>query len=218
MAGVYTEETLQPLNKTNIIKLFLKTQEQSDNIINTLTEEIKEMHRSFKKLESEIVVVKKINHALVTHLRSVEPQCQENAQYFRREYVEVVGLTSSVDHDQLQPTVCRILHHIGVNIYVDKTKACHGLGRNSDRTIVKFSSRKNCEHPIRVEKDLKDLDATDLDLPAGTKLHINDSLCPYYRGLWNETKKLWNKKKIFTYFTVNGTVRVSCKKRVHIVS
>ena len=75
MAGVYTEETLQPLNKTNIIKLFLKTQEQSDNIINTLTEEIKEMHCSFKKLESEIVVVKKINHALVTHLRSVEPQC-----------------------------------------------------------------------------------------------------------------------------------------------
>ena len=31
MAGVYTEETLQPLNKTQIIKLFLKTQEQTNN-------------------------------------------------------------------------------------------------------------------------------------------------------------------------------------------
>ena len=71
---------------------------------------------------------------------------------------------------------------------------------------------------MHVKKDFKDLDATDLRLPAGTRLYINDSLCPYYRGLWNETKKLWNKKKIFTYFTVNGTVRVSCKKRVHIVS
>ena len=38
MAGVYTEETLQPLNKTQIIKLFLKTQEQTNNTINTLTE------------------------------------------------------------------------------------------------------------------------------------------------------------------------------------
>ena len=78
------------------------------------------------------------------------------------------------------------------------------MGKNSDRTIVKFSSRKDCEHTMRVKKDLKDLDATDLDLPAGTKLYINDSLCPYYRGLWNETKELWNKKKIFSYFTVSG--------------
>ena len=32
LAGVYTEETLQPLNKTQLIKLFLKTQEQTNNI------------------------------------------------------------------------------------------------------------------------------------------------------------------------------------------
>ena len=41
---------------------------------------------------------------------------------------------------------------------------------------MKFSSRKDCEHTMRVKKDLKDLDATDLDLPAGTKLYINDSI------------------------------------------
>ena len=64
MAGVYTEETLQSLNKTQIIKVFLKTQEQTINTINTLTEEIKETHCSFKKLESEIVVVKKVNDML----------------------------------------------------------------------------------------------------------------------------------------------------------
>ena len=29
------------------------------------------------------------------------------------------------------------------------------------------------------------------------KLFINDSLCPYYRGLWIKCKKLWvNKKKL----------------------
>ena len=61
---------------------------------------------------------------------------------------------------------------------------------------------------MRVKKDLKDLNATDLDLPAGTKLYINDSLFPYYRGLWNEAKKLWNKKKIFSYFTVSDTARI----------
>ena len=41
MAGVYTEETFQPLNKTQIIKFLLKTQEQTNNTMNTMTEEIK---------------------------------------------------------------------------------------------------------------------------------------------------------------------------------
>lgn len=64
--------------------------------------------------------------------------------------------------------------------------------------------RKNCENTIRVKKGLKNLDATVLELPAGTKLYLNDSLCPYYRRLWNEAKKLWSKKKIFSYFHVRA--------------
>ena len=89
MAGVYTEETLQPLNKTKIIKIFLKIQEQTNNTTNTLTEEIKEIHRSFKILESEILVVKKVNDALVKQLSSVQRQCWKNAQYSRRDCVEM---------------------------------------------------------------------------------------------------------------------------------
>ena len=81
-------------------------------------------------------------------------------------------IPSSVEHDQLEPTACRILHHIGVNVSGDKTEACHRLGKNSGRTIAKFSSRKNYEHKMRVKKDLKDLDAADLDFPAGTNLYI----------------------------------------------
>ena len=38
MAEAYTEETLQPLNRTQLIKLCLKTQEQTNNTIKTLTE------------------------------------------------------------------------------------------------------------------------------------------------------------------------------------
>ena len=104
-------------------------------------------------------------------------------------------IPSSIEHDQLEPTVSKILHHIGATISGDKIKACHQLGKNSDKTIVKLSSRKDCEHVMHVKKDLKHLDATDLHLPAGTKLYINDSLFPHYGGLWNETKKLWNQNK-----------------------
>ena len=75
MAGVYTEEKMQPLNKKQIIKLFLKTQKQTNSTIYTLAEEIEKIHRSLKKNESKIVVVKKVNHALVKPLSSVERQC-----------------------------------------------------------------------------------------------------------------------------------------------
>ena len=82
-----------------------------------------------------------------------------------------MGIPSSVERDQLELTVCRILHHIGVNISGNKIEACHRLGKNSDRTIVKFSSRKDCEHMMHVKKDLKHLVATYLELPSVTILY-----------------------------------------------
>ena len=52
MAGVYTEETWESLHKTDHIKRFLKTQEQTNNTMNTLTEEKNSEHLSQKQLQS----------------------------------------------------------------------------------------------------------------------------------------------------------------------
>ena len=51
------------------------------------------------------------------------------------------------------------------------------------------------EQVIRVKKDLKDLNPNNLDFPEGTRLFINDTLCPYYGVLWNKHKKLSINKK-----------------------
>ena len=49
---------------------------------------------------------------------------------------------------------------------------------------------------MKVKKDLKDLNPTDLNFSEGTQLFINETLFPCYRVLWNKHKKLWiNKKK-----------------------
>ena len=47
MAGVYTEETLRALNKNQIIDLFLKTQEQTNTTIASMTAEIKLLNQNF---------------------------------------------------------------------------------------------------------------------------------------------------------------------------
>ena len=71
-------------------------------------------------------------------MSSIERQCWKNAQYSRRDFVEVVGLSSSIEDKEFEPTVCRILQHIGVDITGERIEACHRLNKQSDRTIVKF--------------------------------------------------------------------------------
>ena len=101
---------------------------------------------------------------------------------------------------------------IGEGIEGEGIEACHRLNKQSDRTIVKFSRRKVCEHVMRKKSELRKLKPSELDLPNGTKLYINESLCPYYRGLWNQCKKLCNKQGMFSFFTVNGSIRIKMDK------
>ena len=113
---------------------------------------MKTLNKNFKKLESDVVVVKNVNNILCKQLVSVERKCWKNAQYSRRECVEVVGLPSSIANDQLENIVCRVVQHIGANITDEKTESCHRLNKNTDRTIVKFLRRKDCDQVMTVDQ------------------------------------------------------------------
>ena len=202
MTGVYTEDTLKALNKTQLIDLFLKMQDQTNCTIVSLMAEMKELSSSFKRLESDVQIVKTVNNNLIKQLENTERQCWANAQYSRRECVEVIGIPKTVESKDLEHTMCKVLNSIGFDIEEDRIEACRWLTK-SDHAIVKFSQGKD----LCIKKGLKGLNPTNLGFPQGTKIYLNDSLCPYYRGLWNECKKLWN-NKIYSYLTVNGTVRI----------
>ena len=178
MSGVYTEETLRALNKNQIIDLFLKTQEQANTTIASLTAEIKRLNENFQKLESDVSVVKNVNNILSKQMSSIDRQCWKNAQLSRRECVEVVGLPSSIEYKDLEPTVCRVLQHIGVAITGECIEVCHRLNKQSDSTIVKLSRRNDCEYVMRKKSELRKLKPSELDLPNRAKLYINESLCP----------------------------------------
>ena len=105
-----------------------------------------------------------------------------------------------------------MLQHIGVGITGEIIEACHRLNKQSERTIVKFPRRKDCEHAMRKKIELRILKPSELDLPNGAKLYRNESLCPYYRDLWKQCKELWNKQGIFSFFTVNGSIRIKIRE------
>ena len=137
MAGVYTEETLKTLNKSQLIDLFLKNQEKTDNTIISLAEEIRELNKHFRRMEYDIAIVKNVNNVLLKQVLSAEREVWRNAQYSRRECVKISGIPTSVDNKELEPTIWKVLQHIDIDITEEKIESYHRINKSSDRTILK---------------------------------------------------------------------------------
>ena len=65
---------------------------------------------------------------------------------------------------------------------------------------------------LRVKKDLKYLDLTELDFPENTKIYNNESLCPYCRGVWNKCIKLRAIQKTHQFYTISGLICVKLEE------
>ena len=104
----------------------------------------------------------------------------------------------SVRDNVLEQKVCDVIQEIGVDICDRHIQVCHRL-KDRDRRIVKITNRKDCLRILRVNRQLKGPNPSAVDLPEGTKIFINESLCPYYRGIWNIYKKLRGKQKVYQY-------------------
>ena len=211
MSGTHTEAVLNKLTKPELVQLLLKTEATLGSQITDLSKEIKDTLTYLKKLEADIAVVKTVNDRLVERVINTERQCWENAQYSRRDTLEIVGIPNSVGNSVLEETVRDVFKKIGVEIDERDVQACHRL-KEKERTIVKFVNRKDCLQILRVKKDLKSLDPTELDFPENTKIFINESLCPYYRGIWNKCKKLRAIQKIHQFYTISGLIRVKLEE------
>ena len=57
----------------------------------------------------------------------------------------------------------------------------------------------------------------DLDLPRGTKIYINQSLCPYYRILWSKAKRLQNIGSIDNFYISSGTIKIKVTENSSLI-
>ena len=206
-AIVPTEATLEGLNKPDLSKLVLQLESEMNSDIKELASEFRGLETQMKKIEADVAIVKNVNQKLVNQLTETERQYWANAQYSRQECLEVVGIPTSIPNDLLEANVSKVFGNLGVHVEGKDIRACHRL-KDDDKAIVKFSNRKDSLQILRVKKDFKSLDPTKLDFPEGTKIFINESLCVYYRGLWNKCKKLKGMGKLHVFFVSNGTIKV----------
>ena len=157
-------------------------------------------------------IAKRVNAELTKRIVTLERQCWANVQYSRKKCVEVVGISRQVDDKHLEAKVLSVFQKVGCTTAPEFIDDCQRLGKNNDWIIVKFTRRKVCKQVLQVKKDLKDITADDLDLPRGTKIFVNQCLCPYYRILRSKTIRLQSMGKINSFFISSGTVKLKIDK------
>ena len=141
-------------------------------------EELKLLNDKFGKLEAGVAIARNTNSLLSSHLVDTERQCWSNTQYSRRETIEIVGLPKSLTNDEAETKWCQIFRSFDCNVNKEDFDACHWL-RNKKRVILKFFRSKDCEKFLKAKNDLRKLNTTNLDLPEGSKIFVNQSLCSY---------------------------------------
>ena len=111
-------------------------------------------------MESNIAIVKYVKNVLSKEVLSAEREVWRNAQYYRKECVEISGIPASVDHKELEPTVFKFLQHMGIDITDERIESFHCTNKSSKKTILKFSRRKDCEKMISLKSELRNLEPT----------------------------------------------------------
>ena len=108
---------------------------------NKVLEEIRKLSDSFSKLESELSVTKQFNSLLSSRLANMERQCWANAQYSRRECIDIIGIPSEVKADNLEEKVVNIFEKLGCSIPPNRIEACHRVSKKS-ATVSQIFTKK----------------------------------------------------------------------------
>ena len=151
---VHTEATLKGLNKSNLIILVLQLESEMNSDVKELTSKIRDLVIQMEKVEADVAIVKNVSEKLFNQLIETERQCWANAQYSRREFLEVVAIPTAIPNDLLEANVPNVFDKLGVHVKGKDIQACNCL-KDNDKAIVKFSNRKDSLQILRVKKDLK---------------------------------------------------------------
>ena len=121
----HTENSLSRLNKDDLIRLALDYQQKYDITLDKISNELAELRKSYNKLESDLAITKAVNESLRNQIITLERQCWSNAQYSRRETLEISGIPENIDEGELEGKVLTVLSKLDVNIDPENVEACH---------------------------------------------------------------------------------------------
>ena len=92
-----------------------------------LTSRLDDFLRRCEIFNSELTFSKSCNRLLAEIIVQLESNAVSNAQYHRRELLEIKTVPASIGDDVLENSVCRPLSLTGHEVKLDDLQACHRL-------------------------------------------------------------------------------------------
>ena len=126
------------------------------------------MMEGFSQMISDLSATKKVNTLLSERLQTIERQCWANAQYSRRDCLEISGIPSSLSGNDLEDVVSKAITKAGVEMSDKDNADCYRTGKRG-KTIVRFSKSKISKQVLNARKDLTKLSMEDLQLAGQGK-------------------------------------------------
>ena len=89
------------------------------------------------------------------HIVVLERKCWSNEQYSRRECLEISGIPSDTEADELEEMVLKGFEKLDVDVDPKNVKDCHWLkNRNSSKKVViKLTIRKDADKIRQAKKN-----------------------------------------------------------------
>ena len=190
----HTESSLVELNKEDFVCLLLDYQGKFNSILGDIKNNFDKLQTKLARLEADLNISKNVKSKLSDRLINVEQKNFVNEQYSRRKCLEISGIPPSVKDNELETKVLSILEEIDVPGDPGLVEDCQLLSSkgkgNPKKVILKLNRCEDIRKVLLNKKNLKNLDPETVNLPSGTKIYVNESLCTYYEKLWSKCKKL----------------------------
>ena len=140
-----TRETLMKMKKDILTGIVLDYNEKFDSTLSAINDELKELKKSFHKLENDLAIGRNVYEKLRQQLILVEERSWENQQYSRRECLEITGIPESIQDDDLEDYVFKIFNVLDTPVDPENIKTCHRLKSKArpKNVIIKFSKKKD---------------------------------------------------------------------------
>ena len=181
---VMSLNALKKLTKEELSNMVIDYQNKFDNMLSNINAELTSLRDRFTKMESQLLVTRRVNDNLVKQNRILERKCAANEQYSRRECLQKSGIPDSIPNNNLEGTVPKIFSETGVTVNSRDVEACHRLNQkaNPEKLVIKLSKRNDVAKVMIFKKKLKSMKTQNIG--------INQSSCKYYKYLWWKCKFL----------------------------
>ena len=148
-----TRVQIDNLSREELIEELLKFSDITD-MLNGLNNRLDDFIKKYDELNSELLISKNCNSLLLKRITNLERNALNNAQYVRRETIEINPIPQSIPNTDLENKVCQALSLTGTTVTPDDLQACHRM-KNKEKVIVKFKDRKQRNKVIFSRKKLK---------------------------------------------------------------